>query len=249
MNLKNKIIVVTGATGGIGSELVKKLDQEGAKLILVSKTESELQNQVKSLKNKESKYYVCDFTNQDETAKIAKQISTENPDVNILVNAAGIGVYKPIEEVEMSDWNNSINIGLTSVFIFTKELIENLGKNEDSLVLNVGSGAGVIPMSGRSTYCAMKFGLRGLTLSLAEEFKRIDNPKFCLITLGSTLTSFGPLGMEKKKEEMLNGKAYFTPEWVGEKLTEIIKDDNKETEYTLYPGDYGFGEWKAPEPK
>jgi 3-oxoacyl-[acyl-carrier protein] reductase len=142
-----------------------------------------------------------------------------------------------------------MDIGVTSVFIFTKELMTNLSSSSDSLVLNIGSGAGVIPMSGRSLYSSMKFALRGLTLSLAEEFKRMENPKFCLITLGSTLTSFGPMSFEEKKKDMESGKAYFTPEWVSDKLTEIIRDENREVEYTLYPGDYGFGEWHKPEPK
>lgn len=249
MDLKNKVAVVTGATGGIGRELVKYIDDEGAQIILVSKNETELQNLLKTLKNKTSKYYVCDFSNQAETEKVAKEIVSDFKNIDLFINSAGIGIYKPIEEATLEDFNNSINIGLTSVFIFTKELLATLSKSDDALILNIGSGAGVIPMSGRSVYCTTKFGLRGLTLSLAEEFMRIKNPKFCLITLGSTLTSFGPLSFEKKKEEMENGKAYFTPEWVGEKLIEIIKDSNRDVEYTLYPGDYGFGEWNKPEPK
>lgn len=249
MDLKNKVVVITGATGGIGRELVKRLDSNGAKLILVSKNESELSNLLKSLSNKESVYFVSDFSNQKETIDTAQKISSNYPSIDILINAAGIGIYKPIEEARIEEWNKTMDIGVTSVFIFTKELMTNLNNSSDSLVLNIGSGAGVIPMSGRSLYCSMKFALRGLTLSLDEEFKRIGNPKFCLITLGSTLTSFGPMGFEEKKKDMESGKAYFTPEWVGEKLTEIIKDENREVEYTLYPGDYGFGEWHKPEPK
>ena len=249
MNLKEKVVVVVGATGGIGREVVNRLDKEGVNLILVSKTESELQNLIKKLSGKNHKYYPCDLSSQEETQNTAKKICEENENINLLIHCAGIGVYKQIEDATLDDWNKSLNINLSSSFIFTKELLPNLSSNKESLVLNIGSGAGVIPMSGRSVYCTTKFGLRGLTLSLAEEFKRIGNPKFCLITLGSTLTSFGPMSFEDKKNEMEKGKAYFTPEWVGEKLMEIIKDDAREVEYTLYPGDYGFGEWHSPEPK
>lgn len=249
MDLKGKTVVITGSTGGIGREIVKGLDIEGVTLILVSKTESELQNQLKTLNNKNSVYYAADLSSQEDTTKVAREIAKKYEKIDILINAAGIGIYKPIEEASVDEWNKTMDVGITSVFIFTKELMTNLSNSDDSLVLNIGSGAGVIPMSGRSLYCSMKFALRGLTLSLAEEFKRIGNPKFCLITLGSTLTSFGPLSFEKKKEEMESGKAYFTPEWVGEKLVEIIKDEKREIEYTLYPGDYDFGEWHKPEPK
>ncbi|WKZ26001.1 MAG: SDR family NAD(P)-dependent oxidoreductase [bacterium] len=249
MKLKNKVIVITGATGGIGREIVKRLDNEGATLILVSRTETELSNLLKSLENKESKYYVSDFSDQEKTVKTAKEIQSDFSKIDVLINATGIGIYKPIELATLDEWNKTINIGLTSTFVFIKELMPSLNTSEDSLVLTIGSGAGVIPMSGRSLYCAMKFGLRGFILSLAEEFKRIGNPKFCLITLGSTLTSFGPMSFEEKKKDMESGKAYFTPEWVGDKLVEIIKDTDREVEYTLYPGDYGFGEWNKPEPK
>lgn len=248
MNLKDKTIVVTGATGGIGRELVKKLDSEGAKLILISKTESELQSLIKNLKNKNHSYYVCDLNNQSETQLVADKIGSENNVINILINCAGVGVYKPVEEISIDEWNQSFNINTTSSFLFTKNLLQKLSQDDQSLVLSIGSGAGVIPMSGRSLYCATKFALRGFILSLAEEYKRIGKPKFCLITLGSTLTSFGPMSFEEKKNEMEKGKSYFTPEWVSEKLIEIIKDEGREIEYTLYPGDYGFGEWKKPEP-
>lgn len=246
MNLKDKVAVVVGATGGIGREIVESLDKEGANLILVSKTENELQNLLKTLDGKDHSYYICDLSNEDETAKVAKKIANDFSAIDVLINAAGIGIYKPLEELTLDDLNLSININTTSVFLFIKYLISNLEKSKVSLVLNIGSGAGVIPMSERSVYCTSKFAVRGMTLSLAEEYKRIGNPKFCLITLGSTLTSFGPMSFEDKKTEMEKGKAYFTPDWVGKKLTEIIKDDNREVEYTLYPGDYGFGEWKKP---
>lgn len=128
--------------------------------------------------------------------------------------------------------------------IFTRELIR-LMNHEGSLVLNIGSGAGTIPMKGRSIYCAAKFALRGLSLSLSEEYEG-KHSKFCFITLGSTLTNFGPMSLEEKKKEHAKGKAYFPVEWVINKLFEIIKDENRENEITLFPGDYGFRVWKKP---
>lgn len=243
MDLKDKIVVVIGATGGIGREIVKVLDSEKAKLVLVSKTESELQSLIKSLKGKDHKYYSCNLADQKGTEKLAQQIATDNSSIDVLVNAAGIGIYKPIEESTIEDWNKSMDINVTSHFILIKGLVENLKKSDDSLVLSIGSGAGVIPMAGRSLYNASKFAVRGFTLSLAEEFKG-TKVGFCLITLGSTLTSFGPMSFEEKKKDMESGKAYFTPDWVGKKLVEIIKDDGRDTEYTIYPGDYGLGTWE-----
>lgn len=249
MDLEGKIAVITGATGGVGREIVKLLDSKDVTLILVSRTKSELQNLVKSLKNKNSKYYACDLSNLKKAEKVSRKISKDYKKIDILINAAGIGIYKPIGEMNLEDWVKTMNINVSSVFVFVKELINSLGNSDNSLVISLGSGAGVIPMSSRSAYCSSKFALRGLILSLSKEFKRIGKPKFCLLTLGSILTSFGPMSKEEKIKTMEDGKAYFTPEWVGKKVVEIIKDEKRDTEYTLYPQDYNPDSFDVPESK
>lgn len=242
MNLKDKKIIITGATGGIGKELVQKLDAEGANLILVSRSESELQTLSKNLKSS-SEYFVCDFSDQKKVESLAKQISKKYKNIDVLVNAAGVGIYKPLIDETLDEWNISMNINVASHFILIKGLLKNLKKSKGSLVLSIGSGAGVIPMAERSLYCTSKFAVRGLILSLAEEFKK-TSVDFCLITLGSTLTSFGPMSYQEKKKDMEKGKkAYFTPDWVADKLVSIIKDNDRRFEYTLFPSHYA-SDWK-----
>ncbi|HLD91778.1 MAG TPA: SDR family NAD(P)-dependent oxidoreductase [Patescibacteria group bacterium] len=238
MNLKDKIVVVTGATGGMGREIVKSLDNEGARLVLISKTESELRNLLETLKGKDNKYYVCDLSKESETVKVAKEISNDFNTIDVLINAAGIGIYKPLEELSLDEWNLSMEINLNSVFIMIKGLIKSLNNSKDSVVISLGSGMGVKPEPERSAYCTSKFALRGLMLTLAEEYERFKNPKFCLFTLGSVLTSFGPMTFEEKKQSMESGKGYLTPDWVAEKVTEVIKSDDIKTEYSFSSPDY-----------
>ncbi|KKR40691.1 MAG: short-chain dehydrogenase/reductase SDR [Microgenomates group bacterium GW2011_GWC1_41_20] len=243
MKLLNKNIIITGSTGGIGRELVKNLDDEGANLILISRSDSELQNLKEELKSN-CITFSGNFSDQKEIEVLSKKISKEFKTIDVLINAAGVGVYKSIEEETLEEWNNSMNINVTSQFILIKNLSKNLRKSKDSLVISIGSGAGVIPMAGRSIYCTTKFAVRGLTLSLAEEYRR-TSVDFCLITLGSTLTSFGPMSFEEKRSEMEKGKkAYFTPDWVAKKLISIIKDNDRRVEYTLFPSHYAT-EWHA----
>ncbi len=244
MELKNKTIIITGASGGIGKALVKRLLKENAKLILIAKTNERL----KSFFGKNALIIKSNLSDRKQVLGLVNKIKKDFKEMHLLVNIAGIGIYKPIESVSHDDWDNSFAINVTAPFILVKELLPLLQKNSDSLVLNIGSGAGVIPMKNRSVYCSTKFALRGLTLSLAEEFKG-RNPSFCLITLGSVLTDFGigkALSLEEKIEQHKKGAAYFTPEWVANKLVEIIKDKNRQSEEVLYPGDYGFGVWKKP---
>ena len=237
MDLQNKIIVITGATGGIGREIVKNLDEEGARLVLVSKSEEELKNLTNSLKNKESQYVSCNLADQKAAIKLGAFLSDKFKQIDVLIHAAGIGVYKPIEDLTFDDWNDSININLNSPFILTKSVAGSLKTAKESVVVSLGSGNGELPIPGRSAYCASKFGLRGWSLSMSEEFKG-TNVDFCLMTLGSILTSFGPMSFEDKKREMESGKGYLTPEFVAKKVVEIIKSDNREVEYKYYPSGY-----------
>lgn len=230
MNLTSKVIVVTGATGGIGREIVKELQSEGANLILVAKN--------KRSEEYPGKFYECDFSNQEETVNTAKKISSTYPNIDILINAAGIGIYKPLEDLSLEEWNKSMNINLNASFIMIKELIGSLNNSNKSIVLSLGSGMGVKPEAQRSAYCASKFALRGLMLTLAEEYKRFKKPEFCLLTLGSVLTSFGPMSFEEKKKEMENGKGYLTPDWVAKKIIELLKLESREVEYEFSSPDY-----------
>ena len=163
--------------------------------------------------------------------------------LDILINAAGVGVYKEIEDVELREWTDSLAINTTAPFYMTKMLLPLLRKSEKSVIINIGSGMGKIPTACRSVYCATKYALRGMTLSLAAEFQG-TNVNFVHIALGSTLTEFGPMTLKEKEEESLKGKAYFTPEWVAKKFVEIIEKEQFEGEIELYPSEYTGKEWR-----
>lgn len=244
MNLKNKTVLVTGGSQGIGRALAERLAKEDSNLILVARSEDRLKEFVDQY-GKKHHYYVCDLSDHSQVIKLTESIKNDFNNLDILVNAAGIGIYKNLTDVSFKNWIDSFSTNVTAPFLLTEKLLPLLQKEKDSLVLNIGSGAGTIPMRGRSTYCATKFALRGWSLSLAEEFQG-KVPQFCLITLGSTITNFSGMTIAEKERERAQGKAYFPAEWVANKLVETIKDDNRQTEITLFPGEFGFGVWKKP---
>lgn len=224
--MKNAVVI--GSTGGIGSALTKALKSDSYNVISVSRTEG----------------IKCDLSDYAQINKAINKVKESVKTIDLLVNVAGVATYKSLTDVSDEEIQNAFMVNVIAPAVFIREL-NPLMMHEGSLVLNIGSGAGTIPMRGRSVYCATKFALRGLSLSLSEEYES-KYPKFCLITLGSTLTNFGPMSLEEKKKEFEKGKAYFPVEWVINKLIEIIKDDHRETEVTLFPGDHGFGVWKKP---
>lgn len=239
-----KTIVITGASGGIGEALTEKLAvDENVQLVLICKTSNESEH-LKNQFGDNHRCYVADFSATDQIYTLTDQLKSDLTRIDALVHTAGIGVYKPFKEITLENWEASLDINVTAVFKLTQDLLELLKNIPDSLVLTIGSGAGIIPMNGRSAYCASKFALRGLILSLAEEFEH--QPQFSLITLGSTLTEFGPLSLDDKKLLQEGGKAYFTAEWVADKLVSVINSDNREVEYTWFPSEYGKGDWQKP---
>lgn len=223
---KNAVLI--GASGGIGSELVKALKADGYHIISVARTGE----------------YACDLTDYQQIDSVITKIKNDVKQIDLLVHAAGVATYKNLPSVTNNDIQSAFMVNMIAPAIFTRELAPIMQKS-DSLVLSLGSGAGNIPMRGRSIYCATKYALRGFSLSLSEEYKDMS-PSFCLITLGSTLTDFGPLPLAEKQKQADAGKAYFPVSWVINKLIEIIHDQNRESEIVLFPGQHGFGEWKKP---
>ncbi len=242
MNLVGKKAILVGATGGIGGALAHALQKEGVELVLIGRNERKLSELADAFPG--SSTHRVDLRSRTDVDNLLGKLA-KSQGIDLLINTAGIGIYKPLLDISDSDWDDSLSINLTIPFLFTRTLAPLLAESSLGLILNIGSGTGVIPMRNRSVYCATKFALRGMTLSLAEEYEG-QKPSFCLITLGSTLTEFGPLTLREKKHEKQNGRAYFTPKWVADKLLEIIKNDSRETEYTFFPSDYGHGEWKKP---
>lgn len=235
MELKDKVAVVVGATGGMGVETCKAMYQAGVKLIILARTEEKLKSLSAELGGCD--YFVCDLGKPETIASISTQIMTNHPKIDFLLNVAGIGVYKPIEEVTESDWADSFNTNVTAGYLFTKYLLLALKQTPKAFVINWGSGMGVIPSANRSVYCMTKFALRGMSLSLSKEFEG-TNVNVIHLTLGSVLTEFGPMTLKEKETENLEGKAYLTPQYVAEKVLEIIKSEKIDTEVPIYPTGY-----------
>lgn len=223
MDVSGKNILLTGSSGGIGTALTQVLQKSGAKLFTLPPD--------------------LDLTHTQNIDSFVAGFSPNHLD--LLINCAGIGIYKSLPELTLAEWQQSLDLDLTAPFYLTKLLLPRLLASPSSMVLNIGSGMGVIPTKNRVAYCSSKFGLRGLTLSLAQEYAS-TTLRFVLITLGSTLTSFGPKPLTEKQAEAKAGSAYFTPTWVANKLLEIISSPASDSEYVLYPGDYGFGTWPKP---
>ena len=170
MNLKNKKILITGATGGIGSNLVKKFDEMGS-LILASGTNEE---KLQKLKNKFPKIYIEKFK-LDEHSKIENFIeNSENKldGIDVLVNNAGITLDNLSIRLTEENWKKVVDINMTSTFLMCKFIIKKMLKRKHGKIINITSVVGHTGNLGQANYAASKAGIIAFSKTLAIEYAK-----------------------------------------------------------------------------
>ena len=170
MNLRNKKILITGATGGIGSNLVKKFDEMGS-LILASGTNEE---KLQKLKNKFPKIYIEKFK-LDEHSKIENFIeNSENKldGIDVLVNNAGITLDNLSIRLTEENWKKVVDINMTSTFLMCKFIIKKMLKRKHGKIINITSVVGHTGNLGQANYAASKAGIIAFSKTLAIEYAK-----------------------------------------------------------------------------
>jgi len=167
VNLQNKTIVLTGASGGIGQAMAHELANNGARLILVGRNTDKLEDLASSL-NGEHLFLTADLSSEDGRNQLFDYCSC-NGSINLLINNAGVSAFEMIEDQSDSDITKLLSINLISPILITKRLLPLLQSSADGGVVNVGSTFGAIGYPGFNTYCASKFGLRGYSEALRRE--------------------------------------------------------------------------------
>ena len=174
MNLKDKKILITGATGGIGNSLVEKFHNLGSLIVATGTNEEKLNK----LKKKYPKIIVEKFK-LDEHNKIEEFVDKVNKNLNgldVLVNNAGITLDNISLRLSEENWKKVIDINLTSTFLMCKYVIKKMLKNKYGKIINITSIVGHTGNLGQANYAASKAGILAFSKSLALEYakKNID---------------------------------------------------------------------------
>jgi len=172
--LVNKIVVITGGSRGIGRSIALLLAEKGANIIICARSVDELEITMKMItaKGGSCSYFWVDLIDPIQIDNLVSEIIAKFNCIDILINNAGIGIYKPFVNCSLDDWNQIINTNLRSVFLCCKAIAPYMMKKKDGHIINIASGAGKKGMKNFSIYCASKFGLIGLTESISEELKQ-----------------------------------------------------------------------------
>lgn len=216
-NLANQLAVVTGASKGIGKTIAQQLCGQGMTVILLARTQSELDLAVKTMNDLagEAVGISCDITSEEQVVNVFKQIDQCFGRVDLLVNNAGIGFGDLIKDMSLATWQAIIGVNLTGAFLCCREAFKRMEKGAGGRIINIGSIAAISPRSGASAYTASKAALEGLTTSLALE-GRDKNIAACIIHPGNTYTDIWA-----GKEELLKVEPVMEPIHVAQQVLNI----------------------------
>tara|TARA_Y100000590_G_C15658928_1_gene991778 strand:- start:43 stop:777 length:735 start_codon:yes stop_codon:yes gene_type:complete len=170
INFNNKKILITGASGGIGSELVKKFVSLGGN-VLGTGTRTEKLDLIKK-KYPNIKVKKFDIAEHSRIEEFIDDVSLELGGLDILVNNAGTNVDNLSLRMKDEDWKKVIDINLTSTFLLSKHSIKKMMKNKFGRVVNITSVVGHTGNLGQSNYSASKAGIIGMSKSLAIEYAK-----------------------------------------------------------------------------
>ena len=172
--LTGKKVVVAGATGGIGSSLVKLLVQSGAEVFITGRNNEKLSNIAAAHGIPASHLLAIDISNGAEMELLAATVLSQLGTPDILINLAGIGIIKPMEQLSLADFSQSIQTNLVGAFLFVKSFLPAMKEVKKGLIINVPGVLGKVPMAGAAAYSASKYGIVGMMQSIREELKRTE---------------------------------------------------------------------------
>lgn len=189
-NFKDKTVIITGASAGVGAATARRFAQDGANLILVARGRKNLERISEELGSK-TKVLQMPMNVADPAAcvNLFKKTEFEFGDIHVLVNNAGYHERGPLEKVKADDLGLMVDVNLKAPILLTRLAIPYLRKVDHAAIINVASLAGRTPVPGAATYSATKFALRAFTFAVADELES-SNIKLAAVSPGPIDTGF-----------------------------------------------------------
>lgn len=221
MNLTGQTALVTGGSKGIGKAICFALAREGANVVIAARDESKIRETMEELKERSGKALAiqADVRYEEDVKNLISKIIKEFGRLDILVNNAGVAYRKRLEETTLKEYDEIMDTNLKGVYLCTKYAIAHIINSNNGKIVNISSGAGLHGIPELSIYCASKFGVIGITQSIASELEgKIKVYVIC------------PGGVDTDMYRSLFGhKPQLKPEHIAKKVLELVSPDSKVT--------------------
>lgn len=193
--LAGRVVIVTGAGHGIGRGVALAFAEEGAHVALLGRTPARLAGTERLLSERGFKASAlpCDVRSASEVDAAVSKVLGAHSRIDVLINNAGVFVYRPFALVTEEDWDRTLDTNLKGCFLCAKAVLPAMSRRKWGRIVNVSSIHGRVGDKNVSAHCAAKFGLIGLTQSLASELREFN------ITVNAVL----PGAVDNKDEAIL----------------------------------------------
>ena len=196
VELQGRVAIVTGGSRGIGLATATALCSEGVNVLLCGRSPDALDRAANRIKSEvESSAagrvtsMVTDVRQPEQVQRLVESTVQQLGGLDILINNAGVGRFRPLSELTIEDWLETVETNLSGVFYCCRASIPVMRKRNGGWIINVSSLAGKYPFAGGAAYCASKAGLNALTESLMQEVRH-DGIRVSCVLPGSVETEF-----------------------------------------------------------
>ncbi|AST05528.1 short-chain dehydrogenase [Anoxybacillus flavithermus] len=166
--LQGQVAIVTGASRGIGLAIAHKLAEQGMQLVLIGSS-SDIHRVGEQLKD--VKTFQVDVSNEQQMNEVVEATIAAFGRIDLLVNNAGIGVFKSVEETTVEEWKRLFEVNVQGVFIGTKAVLPQMKKQRSGTIITVSSDVGRYTIANGSAYTATKYAVQGFSGSVAQEVR------------------------------------------------------------------------------
>ena len=199
MKTSGKVALVTGATRGIGKSICQKLSSLDMNLIITARnldSLKKLKNELQVIGKGEILLIKADLTKEEDIKILVQKSLTHFKNIDILINNAGVGLFKRIDLFGSSDYDYIFDLNVKGVFLLTKHVVPHMIDRKDGHIINISSIAGKNGFKSGSLYSASKHAIQGFTWSLREDVKEFGI-KVTAVCPGSVITGFGGKDMSE----------------------------------------------------
>ncbi|MCD7909376.1 MAG: SDR family oxidoreductase [Clostridium sp.] len=224
-SLKNKVIVIMGASSGIGEATVRKIAEKGGKLVIAARREDRLQAIKESLPQAEIEYLVADVSDFEQVKKVIDRAMEKYGRVDVLFSNAGIMPTGNLIEARREEWKQMLDINIMGVLNGIAAVLPVMERQKAGHIIATDSVAGHVVYPGSAVYCGTKFAVRAIMEGLRQE-ERENNIKSTIVSPGSVNTDLYKTVNDKAASEALlklQQEIGMKPEDIAEAVVYVIE--------------------------
>ncbi|AEI42925.1 SDR family oxidoreductase [Paenibacillus mucilaginosus] len=188
--IESKVVIITGASSGIGKATAKLLAKKGAKVVLAARREERLQEVVREIEQEggEASMFKVDVTSSEDMKKLADFALKKYGRIDVLVNNAGIMPISRLNELRVEEWDRMIDVNIKGVLYGIAAVLPTMRERRSGHIINIASVAGHVVMPTSAVYSATKYSVRAITEGLRQEESAASRIRATIISPGVTET-------------------------------------------------------------